>query len=224
VEGIAQEIEKRAGEIKGEIDYDYLVPDIAQALEDCHEGARRVRDIVLNLRTFSRLDDSELQRVDIAEGIESTAKILGQFFRPDRVVLHREYGKLPEVECYAGQLSQVWMNLMVNAAQAMNSKGDLWIGARVEGDRLVVSFRDNGPGIPDDVVTKIFDPFFTTKKVGDGTGLGLSIVHGIIERHGGEIRVETLPGAGTTFIVELPLSKPATRETISEHETEEAFA
>ena len=224
VEGIAQEIEKRAGEIKGEIDYDYFVPDIAQALEDCHEGARRVRDIVLNLRTFSRLDDSELQRVDIAEGIESTAKILGQFFRPDRVVLHREYGKLPEVECYAGQLSQVWMNLMVNAAQAMNSKGDLWIGARVEGDRLVVSFRDNGPGIPDEVVSKIFDPFFTTKKVGDGTGLGLSIVHGIIERHGGEIRVETLPGAGTTFIVELPLSKPATRETISEHETEEAFA
>ena len=224
VEGIAQEIEKRAGEIKREIDYDYVVPDIAQALEDCHEGARRVRDIVLNLRTFSRLDDSELQLADIAEGIESTAKILGQYFRPDRVVLHREYGKLPEIECYAGQLSQVWMNLMVNAAQAMNSKGDLWIGARVEGDRLVVSFRDSGPGIPDEVVSKIFDPFFTTKKVGDGTGLGLSIVHGIIERHGGEIRVETRPGTGTTFVVELPLTKPATEETISEEETESAFA
>jgi signal transduction histidine kinase len=136
VEGLAQEIETRAGEIKSEIDYNYLVPDIARALEDCHEGARRVRDIVVNLRTFSRLDDSDLQRADIAEGIESTAKILGQFFRPDRVVLHREYGKLPQIECYAGQLSQVWMNLMVNAAQAMKSKGDLWIGARVEGDRL----------------------------------------------------------------------------------------
>ncbi|HEV8487180.1 MAG TPA: ATP-binding protein [Blastocatellia bacterium] len=224
VQGIAGEFEKRAGEIKSEIDYDYLVPDIAQALADCHEGARRVRDIVLNLRTFSRLDDSELQRADIAEGIESTAKILGQFFRPDRVVLHREYGKLPEIECYAGQLSQVWMNLMVNAAQAMNSKGDLWIGARVEGDRLVVTFRDNGPGIPDDVVSKIFDPFFTTKKVGDGTGLGLSIVHGIIERHGGEIRVETRIGVGTTFVVELPLTKPATAETILDEETEGAFA
>lgn len=224
VQGIAGEIEKRAGEIKSEIDYDYLVPDIAQALEDCHEGARRVRDIVLNLRTFSRLDDSELQRADIAEGIESTAKILGQFFRPDRVVLHREYGKLPEIECYVGQLSQVWMNLMVNAAQAMKSKGDLWIGARVEGDRLVVTFRDNGPGIPDDVVSKIFDPFFTTKKVGDGTGLGLSIVHGIIQRHGGEIRVETRTGVGTTFVVELPLTKPATTETILDEETEGAFA
>ncbi len=224
VEGLAQEIETRAGEIKSEIDYNYLVPDIARALEDCHEGARRVRDIVVNLRTFSRLDDSDLQRADIAEGIESTAKILGQFFRPDRVVLHREYGKLPQIECYAGQLSQVWMNLMVNAAQAMKSKGDLWIGARVEGDRLVVTFRDNGPGIPDHVVSKIFDPFFTTKKVGDGTGLGLSIVHGIIERHGGEIRVETQLGAGTTFVVELPLTNPLTAETISEEETESAFA
>jgi two-component system NtrC family sensor kinase len=88
----------------------------------------------------------------------------------------------------------------------------------------VVTFRDNGPGIPDHVVSKIFDPFFTTKKVGDGTGLGLSIVHGIIERHGGEIRVETQLGAGTTFVVELPLTNPLTAETISEEETESAFA
>jgi len=224
VAGLADEIKRRAGEIKSEIDYSYLVPDIAQALEDCHEGARRVKDIVLNLRTFSRLDDSQLQRANIAEGIESTAKILGQFFRPDRVVLHREYGALPEIECYAGQLSQVWMNLMVNAAQAMNSKGDLWIAARVEGDRLLVRFRDNGPGMPDEVVSKIFDPFFTTKKVGDGTGLGLSIVHGIIERHGGEIRVETQLGAGTTFVIELPLTKPAASESVLHEETEGAFA
>ena len=224
VEGLAREIEEGANQIKGQIDYNFLVGDIAQALEDCHEGARRVRDIVLNLRTFSRLDDSELQRADITEGIESTAKILGQFFRPDRVVLHREYGKIPEIECYAGQLSQVWMNLMVNAAQAMNSKGDLFIGARVDGDRLVVSFRDTGPGIPEEVVSKIFDPFFTTKKVGDGTGLGLSIVHGIIERHGGEIRVETRIGEGTTFVVELPLTKDAAVESVSQEETEGAFA
>ena len=224
VEGLAREIEEGASEIKSQIDYGFLVGDIAQALEDCHEGARRVRDIVLNLRTFSRLDDSELQRADITEGIESTAKILGQFFRPDRVVLHRDYGKIPEIECYAGQLSQVWMNLMVNAAQAMNSKGDLFIGARVDGDRLVVSFRDTGPGISDEVVSKIFDPFFTTKKVGDGTGLGLSIVHGIIERHGGEIRVETRIGDGTTFIVELPFTKDAAVESVSQEETEGAFA
>jgi signal transduction histidine kinase len=165
-----------------------------------------VRDIVLNLRTFSRLEDSELQVVDIIEGIEASTRILGQYFRPDRVRLHRDYRELPKIECYAGQLSQVWMNLMVNAAQAMNSKGDLWISTRVDDDRLRVNFRDNGPGIPDEVLARIFDPFFTTKKVGDGTGLGLSIVHGIVERHGGEIRVETQVGEGTTFIVELPLS------------------
>jgi signal transduction histidine kinase len=210
LERLVEEVGTAAKAIKDEIDYDFIVTDISQALDDCHEGARRVRDIVLNLRTFSRLDDSELQLADIAEGIESTAKILGQFFRPDRVVLHREYGELPKIECYAGQLSQVWMNLMVNAAQAMDSKGDLWISARVETDVLEITFRDNGPGIPDEVVTKIFDPFFTTKKVGDGTGLGLSIVHGILERHGGEIRVETQIGAGTTFIVTLPLTKKQT--------------
>jgi signal transduction histidine kinase len=201
------QVKAEAQKLKREIDYDYLVNDIAQALEDCHEGSRRVRDIVLNLRTFSRLDDTELQVVDITEGIESTIRILGQYFRPDRVVIHRDYGQLPKVECYAGQLSQVWMNLMVNAAQAMNGRGELWITTHLEGDRVIVKFRDTGPGIPEDVIDKIFDPFFTTKPIGEGTGLGLSIVHSIIERHGGQIKVESKPGAGATFIVELPVCR-----------------
>lgn len=198
------ETEQRAMKLKSEIDYDFLIKDICQAIEDCHEGSRRVRDIVLNLRTFSRLDDSDLQYVDLTDGIESTIRILGQYFRADRVVVHRDYAKLPKIECYAGQLSQVWMNLMVNAAQAMNSRGDLWISTRIEGERVIVKLRDTGPGIPNDVLSKIFDPFFTTKSVGEGTGLGLSIVHGIIERHGGQIRVETEIGVGTVFTVELP--------------------
>jgi signal transduction histidine kinase len=99
------------------------------------------------------------------------------------------------------------MNLMVNAAQAMNSRGDLWIETAIDRDRLLVTFRDNGPGIPSEIADRIFDPFFTTKKVGEGTGLGLSIVHGIIERHGGQISVESKVGQGTTFIVELPLAE-----------------
>jgi signal transduction histidine kinase len=198
-------IKNAATDLKSEVDYYYLINDIEQALDDCHEGARRVRDIVLNLKTFSRMDESELQFVDIIEGIESTAKILSQFFRPDRVVLHRDYRDIPQLECYAGQLSQVWMNLMVNAAQAMDNKGDLWIGARTEGGRLIVQFRDNGPGIPREIQKRIFDPFFTTKRVGDGTGLGLSIVHGIIQRHNGEISVESELGVGTTFTVALPI-------------------
>jgi signal transduction histidine kinase len=208
-----------AERIKEEIDYDYLVKDISQALEDCHEGARRVRDIVKNLKTFSRLDDTELRLIDISEGIDSTVRLLGNYFHPDRVRLHRDYVDTPKVECFGAQLSQVWMNLMVNAAQAMKSKGDLWVKTWVERDRVMVSFRDNGPGIPEDVLTRVFDPFFTTKPVGEGTGLGLSIVHGIIDRHGGEIGVDSRPGEGTTFTISLPVSKsnsPVEKETDQE--------
>ena len=217
VESLAEEIGTRAKEIKDEIDYDFIVSDISQALGDCHEGARRVRDIVLNLRTFSRLDDSELQLADIGEGIESTAKILGHFFRPDRVVLHRNYGELPKIECYSGQLSQVWMNLMVNAAQAMDGKGDLWIGARVEEQILILTFRDSGPGIPDDVAGKIFDPFFTTKKVGDGTGwvcqLCTESSSAMAARYESRLRSRRHHLYGDAAV-----TKPVTVETISEEE------
>jgi len=214
-EDISETARKKVEHLKDEIDYDYLVNDVTQAIEDSHEGARRVRDIVLNLRTFSRLEDSEVTAVNLTDGIDSTVKILGQFFRPGRVELHREYGPLPKVECFAGQLSQVWMNLMVNAAQAMGGQGDLWITTEVQRDRAVLKFRDNGPGIPPDVMGKIFDPFFTTKKVGDGTGLGLSIVHSIIEKHGGDIRVESEVGKGTVFTVELPLARPDAQRNAS---------
>jgi signal transduction histidine kinase len=203
------EIKEKAMRLKDEIDYDYLVNDLTQAIDDCHEGSRRVRDIVLNLKTFSRADESQLRKANIVEGIESTIRMLSQFFHPDRVAVHRDYAELPEIECYAGQLSQVWMNLMVNAAQAMNSRGDLWITTMVEDDNIVVKFQDNGPGIAEEVITKVFDPFFTTKPVKEGTGLGLSIVHGIIERHGGDIKVESKTGAGATFTVRLPVKSVA---------------
>lgn len=204
-DGMPQAIASEASEIKEQIDYDYLVGDIPQALDDCHEGSRRVKEIVLNLRTFSRLDDTEAQLADVTEGIDSTIKILGHLFRPDRVILHKDYADLPKIECYSGQLSQVWMNLLANAAQAMDNKGDIWITTRIKENSLIVQIRDNGPGMPEEISSKIFDPFFTTKPVGEGTGLGLSIVHGIIERHGGTIQVESEVGAGTTFTVELPM-------------------
>lgn len=222
---IPADVADQAEKLKAEIDYDYLANDISQALEDCHEGARRVRDIVLNLKTFSRTDNSESQLADITEGIESTAKILGHIFRPDRVVLHKDYAQLPKIKCYAGQLSQVWMNLMVNAAQAMDHKGDLWITTNIEGDSVVVRVRDNGPGMSEELVSKIFDPFFTTKPVGEGTGLGLSIVHGIIERHGGSIHVESQVGEGTTFVVGLPVKDdPPAEQQMNEDEEACALA
>jgi two-component system NtrC family sensor kinase len=211
-EGLPREIKEKAAKLKEEIDYDYLINDMTQAIEDCHEGSRRVRDIVLNLKTFSRANELQLQKIHIADTIESAVRMLGQFFHPDRVLLHREYADLPEIECYEGQLSQVWMNLLVNAAQAMNSRGEMWITTLAEDGHVIVKLRDNGPGIPEDVLTRIFDPFFTTKPIGQGTGLGLSIVHAIIERHGGNIKVESSSGAGTTFTVTLPLRAAATTE------------
>ena len=215
-EGMPEEIKGKASRLKEEIDYDYLINDVSQAIDDCHEGSRRVRDIVLNLKTFSRADELQLGKVDITDGIESTARMLSQFFHPDRVVLHRDYAELPAIECYAGQLSQVWMNLMVNAAQAMNSRGNLWITTLIDNNYVVVKFRDNGPGIPEEVIPRIFDPFFTTKSVREGTGLGLSIVHGIIERHGGSIKVESKVDVGTIFTVRLPVQGIASVDNRSE--------
>lgn len=203
---LPEEIRTQAAALKEEVDYDYLVNDISQTIDDCHEGARRVRDIVMNLKSFSRLNDSDRQVVDLTESIESTVRILGQYFRPGQVTLHRDFAGPIALSCHPGQLSQVWMNLLVNAAQAMNGCGDLWLKTLVEDNQVVITVRDSGPGISEDIVRNIFDPFFTTKPVGEGTGLGLSIVHSTVERHGGEITVESSIGAGALFTIKLPLT------------------
>ena len=119
--------------------------------------------------------------------------------------LHKAYGELPLLRCYAGQLSQVVMNLIVNAGQAIEEKGDIWIKTYTEEENLMIEIKDNGPGIPKENIEKLFDPFFTTKPVGEGTGLGLSISYGVIKKHGGKILVESEVGRGTTFTLQLPL-------------------
>lgn len=168
--------------------------------------AERIRDVVQNLRLFSRLEEAELKRVDLNEGIESTVRLLSGYYKSGRIGLIRGYGDIPLVNCYAAQLNQVWMNLLVNAAQAIGtSPGEVRIETQCEGRTVLVSISDNGPGIPSEQLGKIFDPFFTTKPVGEGTGLGLSISHGIIERHGGKIDVQSAAGIGTTFIISLPV-------------------
>ena len=192
--------------IKQEIDYDNIVADLDSILSDCHEGAERIREVVQNLRLFSRLDEAEVKRVDLNEGIESTVRLLPGYFKSGHVILLRTYGEIPQVNCYAAQLNQVWMNLLVNAAQAIgNVAGEVRIATRCEGRTVIVSVSDTGPGIEPEQLKKIFDPFFTTKPVGEGTGLGLSISHGIIERHRGKIEVESSTGHGTTFTVSLPI-------------------
>jgi two-component system NtrC family sensor kinase len=195
--------------IKDEIDYENTLDDLCSILADCHDGAERIRDVVQNLRTFSRLDEADFKKVDIHEGLDATIRLLSRYYTSGEVELYRDYADLPLVDCYAGQLNQVWMNLLANAAHAVKDGGDVRVTTRQEGQMAVVRVSDTGIGIAPEYLKKIFDPFFTTKPVGDGTGLGLSVTYSIIERHGGTITVESHLGVGTTFTVTIPIdAKP----------------
>jgi two-component system NtrC family sensor kinase len=190
--------------VKTRIGYDRLMGDLDSIIADCREGSERICDVVKNLRLFSRLDEAELKQIEIHGGIDSTIRLLSRYFSSGQIVVRRDYSKLPLISCYAGQLNEVWMNLLANAAQAINGKGEVRISTRLESELLVVAISDTGKGIPPEELSRIFDPFFTTKPVGEGTGLGLSITYGIIKRHGGTISVESRLGTGTTFTVKLP--------------------
>jgi signal transduction histidine kinase len=187
-------------------------------------GATRIRDIVRSLRNFSRLDESDMKKVNIHEGIDSTLMILEHRLKvqPDSVVgteYHRpaiqivkEYGKLPLVECYAGLLNQVFMNIIANAIdvlqEPLENPGIIRIRTEVEGTLAVIRIADNGAGITDQVKQRIFDPFYTTKRIGSGTGMGLAISHSIIvEKHKGEIKCFSVVGKGTEFIIEIPIKR-----------------
>ncbi|MBY0358135.1 MAG: HAMP domain-containing histidine kinase [Candidatus Obscuribacterales bacterium] len=197
----------RVEELKREINYDFLVTDLDNIIADLNEGAERVRLIVRNLRSFSRLDEAELKEASIVDGLESTIKILSQYYGQDKIALETSYAQLPLVLCYPGKLNQVWMNLLSNAAQAVSQVPNpkVVIATELLSDWIIVSVGDNGPGIKESDQSKIFEPFFTTKPVGQGTGLGLSICHSIIERHGGQIWFESEPEKGTKFFVKIPI-------------------
>jgi signal transduction histidine kinase len=177
---------------------------IGKLISRSREGTERVKKIVQDLRTYSRMDQAELQDVDLHQEIDRTLALMEPRFKVGIKVV-RDYGKLPRVCCYPGQLNQVFLNLLMNACDALPEGGTITIvtGSSDLGVRLQV--HDDGPGIPAEIERRIFDPFFTTKEVGKGTGLGLSLSHGIVERHGGRITVTSEAGEGTTFTVELPL-------------------
>src|SRR6201988_684884 len=190
---------------KKEIGYGSLLPGLRSMIADCVEGASPIRDVVKNLRLFSRLDVGEFKEIDLHENIDSTIRLLSGYYGSGRIHLVPEYGELPLVNCYAGQLNQVWTNLLVNAAQAIKQNGEVKISSKVVGESAVVTISDTGSGIEPEHLRRIFDPFFTTKPVGEGTGLGLSISYGIIEKHGGTIEAESVLGVGTTFRVSIPI-------------------
>ena len=213
------------------VDFNFLKEDFPKILNSIQIGASRIRDIVRSLRNFSRLDEAEMKPVNIHEGIDNTLLILRYRLKPrigiPGIQVHKEYGDLPKVECYASQLNQVFMNVLSNAIEALEE----WLDqALVSGlsqpcpkitirtfsylpnaaidPMAVIQIANNGPGIPEAIQACLFDPFFTTKESGKGTGLGLSISYQIIvDRHGGTLQCESAPNHGTTFRIEIPMSQ-----------------
>ena len=192
--------------LKKNYDLDFIMKDIDSLITESIEGSQRVKKVVQNLRNFSRLDEAEFKEVDIHEGIESTLLLLNNELK-NRIEIHRNFGKLPLVYCNPGNINQVFMNLLLNASQAIENRGNIWITTKQQDGKIIIEIKDDGRGIPKKVLNKIFDPFFTTKPVGKGTGLGLSISYKIIENHGGEISVKSEEGKGTTFTIVLPVHK-----------------
>jgi two-component system NtrC family sensor kinase len=172
----------------------------------------RILKLVGGLRAFARHDELRLQKADIHEGIENTLAIVAHELK-GRIRVVREYGDLPEIECFPDQLNQVFMNLLVNAAQAIEGPGEIRIRTWQDGDTIRISVSDSGSGIPADLTSKVFDSGFTTKKAGEGTGLGLSISNKIVQAHGGRIELEGGAGRGATFTVVLPARLTEERKT-----------
>jgi two-component system NtrC family sensor kinase len=189
-------------------------------ISSCEDGARRTRDIVLGLRNFSRLEEAKLKEIDLHEALDNTLNLLSGELK-NRIQVHKNYGKLPLVSCYASQINQVFMNILSNAAQAIEGSGNIWILTKSfsgqNGKEMVsISIQDSGKGMSSQVMEKIFDPFFSTKGVGQGTGLGLSISYGIIENHGGDIQVKSQLGIGTEFIITIPaVAQPGQSRSVS---------
>lgn len=192
------------------------IEELGEILGSIQEGADRTAEIVRGLRNFSRLDEDDLKPADINDCLRSTVTILGPQFS-DQVMLDMQLGTIPKVECFAGKLNQVFMNMLNNAAQAVKQRhpagtGRVSIGTALMDGQVVISIRDNGVGMSDSVKARIFEPFFTTKDVGEGTGLGLSIAYSIVEKHHGTIAIDSVPGEGSMFRIVLPLEQPHANE------------
>jgi len=217
-EGEFSQASSKVEQIKEETEFEFVVEDFPQVLSSMKLGAERLRKIIGALRNFSHMDEVNKRPIDLHECLDTTLLILNNRLKNSSIEISRDYGNVPYVNCYSGQLSQVFMNLIGNAIDALMEKAGAstdaawkpsiriktWLSKGVP-NQVVISIQDNGPGIPLEIQRRIFEIFFTTKPVGKGTGLGLAICRQIIvEKHGGEITVQSEPGTGTSFEVTFP--------------------
>jgi len=191
-------------ELKSNQTFKQLVEMIKENHRITLTAGNRIAKIVRSLKNFARLDEAEFQNADLHEGLDSTLTLVHHELR-NRAVVVKDYGTLPLVYCSPNQLNQVFMNLFINASQAIDGKGEIRIKTRADGAKVSIQIADTGKGILPEHLPKIFDPGFTTKGTGVGTGLGLSISYNIIQKHKGTITVESEPGKGTEFTITLPL-------------------
>lgn len=201
-EQIAAQMQQVA-ELRNDVNAREMLGEMQGLMGDSLYGIAQISELVLNLKDFSRMDAAATEAVNLNECIESALNI-GRNVLKDKVEVIKELGDLPRITCAPSQLNQVFLNLFTNAAQAMEGQGKLHIRTWLDDGSVHISVADNGKGIPQDLLTRIFDPFFTTKPVGEGTGLGLAITHQIIQKHGGEIHVDSRTGEGTCFHIKLP--------------------
>ncbi|MBD1823655.1 PAS domain-containing protein [Cyanobacteria bacterium FACHB-DQ100] len=200
-------------------DFEFIHSDLPNLLNSMEIGTTRIREIVLSLRNFSRLDEADFKAVDLHEGLESTLLILQHRLKPSpqrpEILIVRDYAALPQIECRAGQINQVFMNLLSNAIDALEATAQprITIRTSVVDDWVEIAIADNGMGVPEPIQQRIFDPFFTTKPVGKGTGMGMSISYQIIvEKHHGKLYCHSTPGQGAEFVVELPIRQSGVRQ------------
>ena len=199
-----------------DLDFEFMAEDLLNLLTSMKVGAERIREIVASLRTFSRKDEAEKKSVDVHQGIDSTLMILAHRLKPQThraaVQVVKHYSELPHTFCYAGQLNQVFMNVISNAIDAVDDVEvpQITLSTHLDSDQVVIAVQDNGVGMAEKLRSQIFNPFFTTKPIGQGTGMGLSISYQIVtERHGGSLHVTSGPGEGTTFTIQIPLHQPS---------------
>jgi signal transduction histidine kinase len=209
-EAIPAELRARIERKKEEIEFDFLIEDSRKLIRSIRIGAERTASIVRDLKTFSRQSHGAMQEADLVSGIETTLNLLAPLTK-NRITVVRDFAMPhPRITCHIGHINQVFMNILTNAAQAIDGEGTITVSIQpaMEGDVVVFKVTDTGRGIAPEIQEKIFDPFFTTKDVGEGTGLGLAISESIVAAHGGTIQVESRPGDGATFTVVLPVRPP----------------
>ncbi len=203
-----EQVRTRLQAARKKLDVDFLKEDLRALMAESKEGITRVKQIVQNLKDFSHVDAAdEWHFADLHAGIDSTLNIVNNEIKYKATVI-KEYGEIPEVECLSSQLNQVFMNLLINAAHAIEERGTITVRSGRQGEKVWVEISDTGAGIAAAHIQKIFDPFFTTKPIGKGTGLGLSLSYGIIEKHHGRIEVKSEIGKGTIFRITLPVRQP----------------